>query len=242
MLFRSRLRLYRGEYELLSTSVATAPARGWHYVELQVVQGTSNGTLQVRLNGILAITLSAQNTTQGGGLLVTAFLGAVPGQACPLTLDVDDFYIADTTGTINNSFLGDVRVDVLKPDGAGTHNQFTVTGAPTAWQACADDDEATFVTSTALAQRQTFSVQNLPVMATPAIHGVQVTVLARKTDAGNVLYKALALSGASLGTATANPLTEQLAWQTALFERNPNGNVQWTESAVNAAEFGLESA
>lgn len=37
-------------------------------------------------------------------------------------------------------------------------------------------------------------------------------------------------------------LQEQLAWQSTLFERNPNGNVQWTEAAFNAAEFGVESA
>ena len=112
-----RLKLYRRQYgydQPISTSVTTAPARGWHYVEMQVVQGTSNGTLNVRLNGVLAITLSAQNTTQGGGPLLTAFVGAVPGEYCRVTTDVDDLYLADTSGTINNTFLGDVRVDALQ--------------------------------------------------------------------------------------------------------------------------------
>ncbi len=123
-----RLKLYRWQYgydQLISTSVATAPARGWHYVELQVTQGTSNGVLSVRINGILAIQMAAQNTIQGGGQLLTAFVGAVPGQSCPLTLDVDDFYIADTTGTINNTFLGDVRVDALQAQADGSLNQWT---------------------------------------------------------------------------------------------------------------------
>jgi len=112
-----RLKLYRWQYgydQLISVSVASAPARGWHYIELQVTQGTSNGILSVRINGILAIQMTAQNTIQGGGQLLTAFVGAVPGQNCPLTIDVDDFYIADTSGTINNTFLGDVRVDALQ--------------------------------------------------------------------------------------------------------------------------------
>ena len=241
-----RLRLYRWQYgneDLISTSVATAPARGWHYVELQVTQGTGNGVLSVRLNGVLAIQMNAQDTIRGGGQLLTAFLGAIPGQSCPLTLDVDDFYIADTTGTINNTFLGDVRVDALKAQADGSLNQWTVTPSGTAaWEAVSDEDEATNISAPNIGLRQSFDVEPLPVMATPAIFGVQLTLLARKTDAGLGKVKGLVVSGAQTAVSPEVILQEQQAWQCALFERNPNGNVQWTEAAFNAAEFGVESA
>lgn len=241
-----RLKLYRwqnGYEQLISTSVASAPARGWHYVELQVTQGASNGVLSVRINGILAIQMSAQNTTQGGGQLVTAFIGAVPGQSCPLTLDVDDFYIADTTGTINNTFLGDVRVDALHAQANGSLNQWTVNPpSATAWEAVRDEDESTAIRAESVGLRQSFDVEPLPVMATPAIHGVQLTLLARKTDAGLGKVKGLVVSGAQTAVSPDITLQEQLAWHSTLFERNPNGNVQWTEAAFNAAEFGVESA
>ena len=239
-----RLRLYRRGYwdQLISTSVATAAARGWHYVELQVVQGTANGTVKVRANGVLAIDLWSQDTVQNGGQLLTAFVGAVPGQACPVTVDVDDLYIADTLGTINNTFLGDVRVDALKAQANGALNQWTVEGAASAWQAVSDGDETTALRAATAGLRQTFDVEALPAMTTPAIHGVQVTLLARKTDAGNGRVRGLVASGAQMAVSSDINLQEQLAWHTALFERNPNGNVQWTEGAFNAAEFGVESA
>lgn len=239
-----RLRLYRRGYwdQLISTSVATAAARGWHYVELQVVQGTANGTVKVRANGVLAIDLWSQDTVQNGGQLLTAFVGAVPGQACPVTVDVDDLYLADTLGTINNTFLGDVRVDALKAQANGALNQWTVEGAASAWQAVSDGDETTALRAATAGLRQTFDVEALPAMTTPAIHGVQVTLLARKTDAGNGRVRGLVASGASTAVGPNIVLQEQLAWHTALFERNPNGNVQWTEGAFNAAEFGVESA
>jgi len=240
-----RLKLYRRQYgydQPISTSVTTAPARGWHYVEMQVVQGTSNGTLNVRVNGVLAITLSAQNTTQGGGPLLTAFVGAVPGEYCRVTTDVDDLYLADTSGTINHTFLGDVRVDALQAQANGALNQWTVEGAASAWQAVSDGDEATAIRAATAGLRQTFGVEALPAMTTPAIHGVQVTMLTRKTDAGTGRVRALVTSGAQMAVSSDINLQEQLAWHTALFERNPNGNVQWTEGAFNAAEFGLESA
>jgi folate-binding Fe-S cluster repair protein YgfZ len=71
---------------------------------------------------------------------------------------------------------------------------------------------------------------------------VQVTLLARKTDAGLGSVKGLVKSGTQIAVSSSLVLQEQLAWHTALFERNPNGNVQWTEAAFNAAEFGVESA
>ncbi|MFN3297694.1 hypothetical protein [Caldimonas sp.] len=240
-----RLTLYRRQWgydQLISTSVATAPARGWHYVELQVTQGTSNGVLSVRVNGILAIQLTAQNTVQGGVQLLTAFVGAVPGDPCPVTVDVDDLYLADTSGTINNTFLGDVRVDALPAQANGSLNQWTVEGAASAWAAVSDGDEASSIRANAAGLRQTFDIAPLPAMATPAIHGVQVTMLARKTDAGLGKVKGLVASGAQTAVSADLILQEQLAWHTALFERNPNGNVQWTESAFNDAEFGVESA
>ena len=241
-----RLKLYRWQYgydQLISVSVASAPARGWHYIELQVTQGTSNGILSVRINGILAIQMTAQNTIQGGGQLLTAFVGAVPGQNCPLTIDVDDFYIADTSGTINNTFLGDVRVDALQAQADGSLNQWTASPVGTAaWEAVSDEDEATAISAPNVGLRQSFDVEPLPVMATPAIYGVQLTMLARKTDAGLGKVKGLVVSGAQSAVSTDIILQEQLAWQSTLFERNPNGNVQWTEAAFNAAEFGVESA
>jgi hypothetical protein len=241
-----RLKLYRWQYgydQLISTSVATAPARGWHYVELQVTQGTSNGVLSVRINGILAIQMNAQNTIQNGGQLITAFVGAIPGQPCPLTIDVDDFYIVDTTGTINNTFLGDVRVDTLHAQADGSLNQWIANPVDaTAWESVSDDDESTAISAQSIGLRQSFAIAPLPVMATPAIHGVQLTMLARKTDAGLGKVKGLIVSDTQVATSADIILQEQLAWQSTLFERNPNGNVQWTEAAFNAAEFGVESA
>ncbi|WP_240097686.1 hypothetical protein [Thermomonas flagellata] len=239
-----RLRLYRRQSsydQLLATSIATAPARGWHYVELKVVQGTGSGTLDVRVNGMLAIQLSGQDTLQGGGQLLTAFVGAVPGEPCPVTVDVDDLYLADTAGTLNTTFLGDVRVDALPPQADGSLTEWTVEGASSAWAAVSDGDEASGIRADAAGLRQSFDIAPLPAMATPAIHGVQVTLLARKTDAGPGQVRGLAVSGSQTAVSADLILQEQLAWHTALFEADPNAGSAWSEAALNAAEFGVEA-
>ena len=246
-----RLKLLRGqdgEEQPIAISVASAPVRGWHYIELQVLQGGGfgDGVLSVRLNGVPAIHLTGLDTVQSGGELVTAFVGAWPGHDCPVTLDVDDLYVADATGTLNNTFLGDVRVDALPAQADGSLNEWTVTPAGmAAWQAVSDedgdDDESTAIQADAGGLRQTFRVAPLPVMASPAIHGVQLSLLARKTDAGPGSLKGLAASGAQAATSADVVLQEQLAWHTVLFERDPGSGDAWTEAGFNAAEFGVES-
>ncbi|MCR6497358.1 hypothetical protein LJB71_14820 [Thermomonas sp. S9] len=129
----------------------------------------------------------------------------------------------------------------LEAQADGVLNQWTVEGAASAWQAVSDGDEASGIRANTAGLRQTFDVEALPVMATPALHGVQVTMLARKTDAGAGAVKGLVDSAGQTAVSTDVVLQEQLAWHTALFERDPNGDVPWTEAAFNAAEFGVES-
>lgn len=57
---------------------------------------------------------------------------------------------------------------------------------------------------------------------------------------GEQARTALRESGRDSGTAHISD--GPLHLKSTLFERNPNGNVQWTEAAFNAAEFGVESA
>jgi hypothetical protein len=233
---------------VLAVSETTVPARGWHYIEVQVTQGTTDGSIDVRCNGALAIHLPVQDTLRGGGLLKSVFVGAVPGQPCPVTVDVDDLYIADTSGTINNTCLGDVRVDVLTPTADGSLNDW-IADPPTVprWQAVADTDEATAVQSSASGDQQTFVLSALPVMTTPAIHGVQVVALARKTDAGAASIQGVMHRNGGTVTGAASVLQTQLAWHTALFEADVTGT-QWTEATLASeatlamTEFGVAQA
>ncbi len=224
------------------TTAGKITARGWHYVEFKVVQHASNGVIQARVNGQLVIDLSGMGTLPyGAGQMLSVFAGHRPSSLNNVTVDLDDLYIADTSGSFNNDFLGDVRVDVLQPQANGSFNQWAVDGPGDAWQAVADGLDATGVRSTSTGQAQTFDMQALPAMASPSVRGVQVAALARKTDAGSAVLRLRAVSGAQIASSADIVLQEQLAWHTAMFDANPNGGSQWTEATVNAAEFGLES-
>ena len=90
--------------------------------------------------------------------------------------------------------------------------------------------------------RQSFDVEPLPVMATPAIYGVQLTMLARKTDAGLGKVKGLVVEWCAKRRQHRHHPAGAAGVAEHTVRAQPNGNVQWTGAAFNAAEFGVESA
>jgi len=232
--------------QTVAESQMTLPSGGWHHLELQVVQGTpghSDGSITARANGEQMI-LVAQHVTRevGDGELGGIFAAAPPGRPSWARVDLDDLYVTDSTGTVNNGFLGDVRIDALRPQANGSLSQWTVQppGTP-AWQALADDSDATALTAGTAGLSQGVLMQALPALSSPTIHGVQVLLLARKSDAGQASLRSLALSGAQTARGAPVALRDSLGWSSTVLEHDPNGNAPWTPATLAAAEFGAES-
>ena len=221
-------------------------AGGWHYLELQVVQGTpglADGSITVRANGEQVLLVSQQVTREASdGQLSGVFFGARPGDPAFARVDADDLYVTDSTGTTNNGFLGDVRIDALRPQANGSQNQWTAQPPTTpAWQALSDDSDATALAAAVAGLRHSVAMQPLPALNSPVIHGVQVLLLARKSDAGQASLRSLVLSGAQTALGAPTALRDSLGWQSTVLERDPNGNAPWTPATLAAAEFGAES-
>lgn len=218
----------------------------WNHIAWRLTNSTSAGIIEVRVNDVGWLSMAGQNTRQTGGGDFKSY-----GLGSPFTFryydeaHFDDFYILNASGTVNNTWIGDARVDVLRPTGPGALAQLTPTPAGANWQNVdeAATDLADYVQSTAVGQRDTYAYADLPAMATPSILGVQATSIARKTDAGAANIKHVVRIGTTnFPDATGQPLLQLANAHLTLWERNPNGSVAWTESAVNNAEFGVESA
>ncbi|MCM2480208.1 hypothetical protein [Serpentinimonas maccroryi] len=219
----------------------------WHYIELQVVQGdpgVANGSLTVRINGVEAMQVNQQMTRGASETgLRSVFVAARPDNYAIARVDVDDLYITDASGTVNQGFLGDVRIDVLRPRASGSVTQWEVQpGTSTDWQALSDDSDASVLRAAAAGLRHSVAMQALPTLRSPVIHGVQVMLLARKSDAGQAAMRSLALSGAQAALGAPVALLDTLVWHQTMIENDPNGGAPWTPASLAAAEFGAESA
>lgn len=221
---------------LLATGTHVLPADGtFNYIEVKVVcSTTSGGSIEVRLNGAVEFTFSGQ--TCGSYSYVDTI--RLQGQ-----VKIDDVYILDTAGSTCNDFLGDCKVETLRPSGNGTYAQ-GVGSDSNSTDNYALVDETTpsstdYVGLTTAGHKDSYAYGDLASVS-GTVHAVQTMMYGAKSDAGAATMRSLArLSGGSEATgATQSPSTSYMPIYD-IMETKPGGGA-WTVSDVNGAEFGVE--
>ena len=226
--------------------IASAPGtyftNTWYYLEVMATLATSGGTCQVRVNGVQVINFTG-NTMNGGtstnidGVMVSSSATFGPNYY------FDDLYVCSSSGATNNTFLGDVRVQTLLPNGVGSSTLLTPTGSANNWQNVNDipDSASTYNASSTVGNRDTYTMTDV-IASTGAVFGIQESMHAFKTDSGSANMKAALKSGATLVYDPTQVLGTANAWSAAIRETDPNTAVAWTPASVNAVEFGGEVA
>ncbi|MER2623700.1 MAG: hypothetical protein ABTS22_07140, partial [Accumulibacter sp.] len=235
------IRVYRNSVSsgtLLATSVNALPILTWNYIEVKLTIADSGGNWEVRVNE--STWLNFTGDTKQSTTLSTATRIQIWGRGSDN--GIDDLYICDGTGSANNSFLGDVRIDTVRPIGAGNYSEFSKQGSASNWDNLDDttlDSDSTYNYSNTVGQRDTLDCGNLPAI-TGGIFGVQVNMAARKDDAGGRTFRSLTrVSGTDYEGDSQNVGTDYRYFR-QIIEKNPNTTAAWTESEINTAEFGYK--
>lgn len=226
---------------VLGTGTTSLLSNTFYFLEFKATIGTA-GSFQARIGGRDEIALSAGNTDPLGlGVATRVVLWADQFQ---LTMTYDDLYICDGTGTANNDFLGDMRVEDLHPVSAGAHADYAFTGAASATAAVnevAEDGDTSYVHSETVGDKQTYLFGPLSSAPT-AVAGVQLSLVARKDDAGvRALAPVFRAAGAD-HAAGLIPLTDSYGYATYVAENNPASGLPWTGDEVDAIEAGFVTA
>lgn len=237
------LQVYRGADTgtLLGTaSVALTPAT-FQFVEWKATIHPSAGTVVLRVNEAVVLTLAAVNTSATGGTAWDGFRLYYPAGGST-THEFDDLHLLDGTGAAPlNDFLGDCNVDARYPSGAGATTGWTPSAG--ANYTCVDDPtpngDTDYTSTSTVGVTDTFVTQDAPV-AGATLYGVQVCLTQKKDVAGTcAIAPVVRHSGTDYpGTAT-NPVTTYTVAVTP-YGTNPGTGAAWTESGFNAAEFGYK--
>ena len=150
----------------------------WMFLEVKVTFDNSSGVVQVKGNGKLVLDLTGQDTQNTANAYANA---ARIMNINPNTTYLDDVYLCDDSGSKNNDFLGDVRVDCLRPNGAGTHTDFTPSTGSNYENVdeTYPDDDTTYNQGSNVGDQDTYNLGALPDPPSgTTIHGVksQITV------------------------------------------------------------------
>lgn len=218
---------------VLATGSRVLEAGRWYYVEWTLNIADAGGSTVVAVDQVTDINASGLDTRNG---LATAQRFRVgmdinDGNGCPI--DMTDLYIADDA-----TRRGDCRIDVLLPNGAGTHADWT--GAATdVDDPATPDDDTTYATTATAGHRSTFALGALAAGAV-SVKGVAVNHRMRKDDAGARTARAMVRSGATDDPSDTFSVSDSYAWRQALWDDNPDTGAAWSVAAVNALEAGAE--
>lgn len=237
-----RVRRGGGGGTILATSADGLINPGvWYYIELAARLHDSTGEVIVRLNNTEVINATGLDTKNAG--TGTTF-HAVDWGRFGTTAHFTDIYIANEAGSINNDFLGDMRVHTLLPDTEGALIEWTPStgtdNSDTIDDGTAPPNTTDFNSSDVDGDIDRFNMETLGVDGASTVHGIQVTTYASKDDAGARSLRHNILSDASIATGDDHVMSTTWLTPASMFEIDPDGSVAWTPAQVEAAEIGYE--
>lgn len=228
-----------------TTSGANITYNAWSYIEVKAVIHDSTGSVVIRVGETEVLSLSSIDTKNGGTGVVS-----VISFSCA-NVDIrsyhSDLYICDLTGDAPcNDFLGDVRVDQLLPNGAGTYTQFTPSAGANYQnvdEAGYHDADTTYNETDTVGNKDSYAVADLPSPpAGTTIYGVRNVAVLRKTDVGVRTAKQLLITGATETLGTERTLSDSDQIFSELSELNPADSEPFEDADINAIEPGVEVA
>lgn len=238
---------------LATQSAPTLTPGVFYYIEFKATIGPgTSGSYAVRINGATVAGIpdaTGVNTSFSGSssanqlVLANAQTGINPG------FNIwDDLYVCDTAGSVNNDFLGDVRIIGILPDGGGTNTNWTIGGtspAATNYQSVNENPsngDITFVSSNVIGTTDTYNYAALPAAASQILAVVSNPTI-RKDDAGTrSVVTRIRSGGTEADSPTSVGLIPTYSMPEMIMEVNPVTGLAWTLAEVNAMESGLKVA
>lgn len=242
----SEIEVHNGNGTLLgTTSGANILYDSWVYLEVKAVIDDSVGSVEVHANEVEVLALSSVDTKNGG----TGAINVI-SLNCPRNdqhMVFDDLYICDTSGAAPcNDFLGDVRVDQLLPNAAGTYTQFTPSAGSNyenVDETGYSDGDTTYNETDSVGNKDSYNLASLPSPPSgTAIFGVRNVAVMRKTDVGARTAKQLLITGATETAGAEVSLSDSYQIFHQIFELNPADSAPFQDADINAIESGVEVA
>ena len=235
------LAIYLGSTLLKTTSGLGLTINNWYWIELKVLCAASVGTYEVRVGGLNVLSDTGVTTKAGthnyhnSVMFYNYYSGPV--------MDFDDIYILDGSGSVNNDFLGNMKVVAIVPnaDVSGA-KEFTPSSAVDHYTLVDENpitDDTDYVEDGTTGHRDLWEYGSVSSLG--AIAGLQINTMVRETDATSFDLKMPVQSngvdsdgtGQTVGSANYKTLRR-------IVETDPDTGVVWTMDGINAARFGVK--
>lgn len=242
----SGLVLYQGNGTVLGSTAYVVLGASWRYIELKatIADGTG-GSAEVRVNGEPVITVTGVDTRNGGNASAnTVYLGQLDGVNGMGSFYYDDFYVCNDQGSVNNNFLGDVRVECLRPTDNGASSMWLGSDGNSVNNYALVDEvtpngDTDYVASANVGDVDSYTMGNL---STPSgtVYGVQQLQYARKDYSGTRGIAPVVRIGGTDYVGTNAPIGDSYLYYGQVRETSPATSTSWSILEINDAEFGVK--
>lgn len=230
---------------LLATSAPNVILMDQYYhVEIKAFVDDAAGTVEVRVNNTTVLSFLGDtrngSTALFGGVII-GFANDTDGNAAGVY--IDDFYVLNGAGAINNNFIGDSRIHSILPDANGNYSELVGSDGNSVDNYLQVDENPPNTTDYngggTSGDQDSYNFPSLPAAVT-AIRGVAQRAWAASSDTGTrAARNFVRISGVDYNGADYNVGQAYLMYET-LFNVSPATGVAFTVAEFNGAEWGFE--
>ncbi len=225
--------IYKGDETLIGSTDSNLFFTGvWGYLEVKIVIHATAGEVTLRWNEKEVFSDTACDTKNGSD-----YIGQIYHKCLYNAIGIyfDDMYLDDS------QFHGNCQVLTLLPDSDGTHTDFVRSTGSNDYE-CVDDsvpnEETDYIKAATVGNKSTFGITTGELKT---VKGIQVDNLLSLTSAGVRNIKTIVRSN-STDYQSAESVALSASWQyeIRLWDTDPDDSNPWTQTKLEAAEFGLE--
>lgn len=237
-----QLHVDRGSTTIASSAVGVIKGNTWHYVEVKILMSDTVGTVDVQVDGVNVISATGLDTKNGG---TVAAYDAMHMYGTGNEFWVDDVYICNGAGGVNDDFFGPIWVETLVPNGNGNYSDMLGSDADSVDNYLLVDElvvnDADYIGSATVTDKDTFTMQDVSAAAA-TIHGVEARLRAYKTDSGAKSIRAMLRRATTDAAGAVDHSLAETAWggYAEIWDIDPVAAAAWTVANINATEFGAE--
>jgi hypothetical protein len=237
--------VYEGNTVVGSSAPNLITAGTYYWIEAKATNDTHGGgpntsTFEVRVNGVPVVTVVGRSYIgQFTGIALgseDANTGGGPTYQCFM----DDWIWWDNSTTDHNDFLGERRCVTEYPDADTGFADWLPSTGTVGYQMIdeAPPNDADYITAPLAGNISEFGMQPIGI-ATTDIAGIVVIARVWKTDAGACEVRLGVHSGLFVENSPTKLPNTTPAYFSEVFERNPDGDIPWTKTAVDNATVRL---
>lgn len=213
----------------------------WYMLEVKVTAGSA-GSCVIHVNEEEWANVSGEDFLNGSTAQINSVQILEGGTSLSgVSHFADDFYILDDQGTVNNDFLGDVRIDPLLATADTVQADFTPIVAGDNYLMVDDpefDEDDTYNFSDVVGARDMFQFEDMG--ETPKdIYAVAASIAARKSAAGTRGLQSIMTEGGNTLLGGDQRLITDYLYKQYIEEAAPGGG-SWTRAIIDAMEAGYE--